>query len=123
MRILILVSAMILAGCGGRVANPIALNKSFDGELSCAHLAGELDVNAKRLVELTGESKDKPIHNLGMMLSSPLFHDLSPTQKNEAAALVARNDRLNALAKNKACELPIPSPSADETEMSEAVAE
>ena len=95
---------LVLCSCGGRVANPTPLERSFDAELSCAHLSGEYENNIKRLSELTGESKDKIRDNMGMLLASPLFLDFSQTQKKETQALLARNERLQALMADKTCE-------------------
>lgn len=103
MRIFALTSAIVLMSCGGRVANPVALEQSFDDKLTCAHHAGEYENNIKRLSELTGESKDKVRDNLGLLISSPLFLDFSNTQKEEAAAILARNKRLAELMAQKGC--------------------
>lgn len=106
MRALALLCALFLASCGGRVANPVALERSFDDALTCTHLAGEHENNFKRLSELTGESKDKVRDNFGLLISSPLFLDFSNTQKEEVAAILARNERLSELMKVKGCRLP-----------------
>lgn len=99
---LVVVSLTLLA-CGGRVAKPIAEKNSWDSQLSCSHLFGEYKNHDKRLVELTGESKDKPVHNLGMLLSSPLFLDLSKSQQYEATAIYKRQARLKSIMKTKQC--------------------
>lgn len=93
----------VLGACGGRVADPISVSNSWDSELSCSHLQGEYQNHDKRLVELTGERKDKPMHNVGMLLSSPLFLDLSQAQKYEAEAIYKRQERLRSIMKNKPC--------------------
>ncbi|MEP3889560.1 MAG: hypothetical protein ABJN69_03775 [Hellea sp.] len=93
----------VLGGCGGRVAKPISVATAFDSELSCSHLHGEYQNHDKRLVELTGERKDKTMHNVGMFLSSPIFLDLSQAQKYEAQAIYKRQERLRDIMKNKSC--------------------
>ena len=103
--ILFLYSTVFLAGCGGRVAAPVALENSFDSKLSCSHLNGEYSNNQKRLVELTGERKDKPIHNVGMLLTSPLFLDLSQAQKEEIQAIYDRNENITALMLSRECDM------------------
>lgn len=108
MRAIFVMGSLLLAGCGGRAANPIALEKPFDSQLSCAHLAGEYENNIKRLEELTGESREKFANNLGLLLVSPLLLDFSDAQKREAEAIVARNKRLTVLMTEKDC----PAPSA-----------
>lgn len=95
---------MLAAACGGRVAQPVMIEQSYDAKLSCAHLAGELSNNEKRLVELKAERDGKPAQNLGLLVTSPLFIDLSDTQKNEVRALIARNERIRALMTEKDCE-------------------
>ena len=99
-------ATMLLAGaCGGRVAQPVLVEQSYDAKLSCTHLAGELSNNEKRLVELKAERDGKPAENFGLLLTSPLFIDMSDSQKNEVKALIARNDRLKALMAEKSCEI------------------
>ncbi len=105
MRWISVLFAFVLTACGGRVANPVALERSFDDQLSCSHYVGELENNIKRLSELTGESNDKARDNLGLLISSPLFLDFSTTQKDEAAAILARNERLRELMAAKDCVL------------------
>ncbi|MEK7265070.1 MAG: hypothetical protein AAB227_03125 [Pseudomonadota bacterium] len=98
-------AALLLASaCGGRVAQPVLVEQSFDAKLSCAHLAGELSNNEKRLIELKAERDGKPAENLGFLLTSPLFIDLSESQKNEVKALIGRNSRLKSLMAEKGCE-------------------
>lgn len=96
-------TSLLAAGCGGRAAHPVVLDQPFDARLSCAHLAGELSNNEKRLDELQGERDGKPAYNAGMLVVSPLMLDLSDTQREEAKALVARNERLSALMAEKSC--------------------
>ena len=96
-------AATVLVGCGGRVAEPISASNSWDNELSCLHLYGEYQNHDKRLVELTGERKDKTMHNVGMFLSSPIFLDLSQAQKYEAQAIYKRQERLRSIMQNKSC--------------------
>ena len=98
------VTAVLLAACGGRVAQPVLLEQAYDSKLSCAHLAGELANNDKRLIELKAERDGKPAENFGLLLVSPLFIDMSDSQKNEVKALIARNDRLKSLMAEKNCE-------------------
>lgn len=97
-------TGVILAACGGRVANPVALSNDFDASLSCTHLSGELDNNNKRLVEILGERNAKAGRNLGTALFiNPIFIDLSQSQKKEATALTARNERIISIGTQKSC--------------------
>jgi len=103
MRFSIALLSLVLASCGGRVANPVALESGFDDRLSCAHLSGEYENNIKRLTELTGEGEDRFTNNAGLLISNPLFLDFSGTLKREAEAILARNDRLLTLMAEKEC--------------------
>lgn len=102
-RLTVALGCLMLAGCGGRVAQPIQLTRDIDPSLTCDHLKAEYDNNLKRRVELTGESADKVGNNIGILLISPLFLDLSDTQKVEVKALLARNGHLEELARGKQC--------------------
>jgi len=95
--------AVTLCGCGGRAAMPVSLVRDVDPQLGCEHLQAEYDNNARRSIELSGESAAKVGDNLGLLLVSPLFLDLSDTQKVELKALIARNERLETLAAGKGC--------------------
>lgn len=99
----IIALSVTLIGCGGRAAKPITITNDFDNQLSCSHLNGEYNNNLFRLEELTGESRDKFSNNAGMLLVSPLFLDFSQTQKQEAEALLARNERIEQLLAARAC--------------------
>ena len=94
---------LCLTGCGGRVAKPVAVTNSFDDALSCTHMRGERDNNNKRLEELIGERGEAQRDNLGFLVVSPLFLDVSNTRKTETEALLARNERLAALMTARGC--------------------
>ena len=96
-------AVLLTAACGGRVAQPVLVEQAYDSKLSCAHLAGELSNNEKRLIELKAERDGKPAENLGLLLVSPLFIDMSDSQKNEVKALIARNERIKSLMAEKSC--------------------
>lgn len=96
-----------LCACGGRAAQPVSSVGQFDSQLSCAHLKGEFENNEKRLVELVGERGERSRDNLGMLLISPLFLDLSDTQKTEASAIDIRQEKLLEILKVRSCELPV----------------
>ncbi|WAC48584.1 hypothetical protein OVA03_01210 [Asticcacaulis sp. SL142] len=104
MRLMIVLSAaVVLSGCGGRVAVPVQVFKDVDAQLTCDHLQAEYNNNIRRVGELTGESSDKVRDNIGLLLVSPLFLDLSGTQKTEVTALHERNKRLQGLSAQKQC--------------------
>jgi hypothetical protein len=98
---------VVLTACAGREANPVAVTKPFDSQLSCAHLIGEYDNNFNRLTELTKESADKVANNIGYLvlnpLAAPILFDVSQTQKVEAEALTVRNAEIIRLGQSKSC--------------------
>jgi len=97
-------AVLFLAACGGRAAQPVALETALDSQLSCSHLRGELERNILRLSELRGESEAKVGNNMGMLLVSPFFLDVSDTQTVEAQAIVDRNTRLMEMAQGRDCQ-------------------
>jgi len=103
MKYSIFFAVVFLMGCGGRVANLVPTQSPLDQNLSCLHLKGEKANHISRLAELTGERDDKVMNNLGMLLVSPLFLDLSGTEKAEAEAIYKRNQRIDELAVLKNC--------------------
>jgi len=106
MRILpILGISLLMMGCGGRVANPVKAQNDHDKLLTCSHLNGEKTNLDKRLIELVGETKDKGPNNLGMLMVSPLFLDLSQTEKEEAKAIDDRKIVLAKLMDDKDCKV------------------
>lgn len=102
-RLIICICLVALAGCGGRVARPVAVENSFDEKLSCAHVEAEFEVNKQKLIELGDERSDKTAYNIATVLWSPLFLDFSGSEKEEIEALHRRNNRLAELAKDKGC--------------------
>ena len=97
--------ALVLAGCGGREAHPVATTQSVDPLLTCAHIAAEFGNNQKRVAELAGEWSERNRDNVGLLLFSPLFLDLSQSERKEAEAIAARNQRLLELATAKSCDV------------------
>ena len=102
-RLIVAIGCLLLAGCGGRVAQPLQVTRDIDPSLTCDHLRAEYDNNLRRRVELTGESADKVGNNIGILLVSPLFLDLSDSQKIEAKSIIERNLHLEDLARQKNC--------------------
>lgn len=98
-----MIGLMALSACGGRVANIIEADNILDSKFSCTHLKGEFENHDKRLVELLGERDDKGMHNFGMLITSPLFLDLSTAQKDEAESIAKRQERLTELMSTRAC--------------------
>jgi hypothetical protein len=94
----LLVVFLLLAGCGGRAAHPVAVNNAYDDRLTCDHLHAERGVNDSKLADLTKERKDANGNNVGTaLLEGPLWLDLSGAERTEADALVKRNAVLDGL--------------------------
>ena len=96
---------LLLAGCGGRAAHPVAINNDYDDRLTCDHLRAEREVNDSKLADLTKERKNDNANNVGMAVAYPLFLDLSGAERKEAEALTKRNAVLDGMIANK-CTLP-----------------
>ncbi len=101
----VIVFSVLVGGCASREAKPVETDQPLDARLSCSHLHGERENNIKRLEELTGESRDKVAQNIGsILLLNPFLMDLSNTQKKEAEAIYARNQRIEELLAENECE-------------------
>jgi hypothetical protein len=98
------VCALLVPGCGGRIARPVADSSGIDASLSCSHLAAEYRVNLQRIRDIAGEEAGKLDDNLGWLLVMPLFIDLSAAERAEIEALAARNQRLVELAGERGCQ-------------------
>ncbi len=86
------------------MTDPVSERRAHDSFLTCNHLIAEHSVNLKRMVELDSERQFESANNVGMLLVSPLFMDLSDTEKKEIAALLKRNTELERLMMSKNCE-------------------
>ena len=95
----------LLAACGGREARIVAEQSGLDDRLTCSHLQGESSSNVARLSELNQERNNRTRDSLGFMLMSPLFIDLSDTEKRESEGMLRRNNRVQALATARGCVL------------------
>ena len=101
-RTLTLLCFLLLSGCGGRTAHPVAVNNDYDDRLTCDHLHAERGVNDSKLADLTKERKDANANNIGAaVLMGPLWLDLSGAERTEAEALTKRDAVLDALIAKK----------------------
>jgi hypothetical protein len=98
-----LLACLLLEGCGGRAARPVAITNDYDVQLTCDQLHAERGVNDSKLADLTQERKHDNANNVGMVLLDPLFLDLSGSERTEAVALTKRNTVLDDLIAKK-CE-------------------
>jgi hypothetical protein len=92
---------VLLSGCGGRAAHPVAINNDYDDRLTCDHLHAERAVNDAKLADLVKERKNDNSNNVGIALIDPLFLDLSGAERKEADALAKRNAVLDGLIGKK----------------------
>lgn len=100
---LAIASLVILAACGGRVARLVEPRSALDAQLSCDHMEAEFSTHLNRLRELSDERKRGTRDNVGILLMSPLFLNLSDTERKEAASLQERNKILLDLAEARQC--------------------
>jgi hypothetical protein len=96
-----LASAFGVAACGGRVSRPVAETNPYDSQLSCAHLEAEKDVNVMRAHDLIGEQHNDINNDVGFLVFSPLFINLSGTEQTEMKAFAAREKVLGKLIAQK----------------------
>lgn len=99
----LLLAGLVLYGCGGREARPVAKTTSFDDRLSCGHLESQLGANEARMEDLGVEAKLQSDQNVGMVLVAPLFLNLNDSERQEIEALRERNSVLIDLAEKKDC--------------------
>lgn len=102
-RIICCLLGLLLAACGGRKAEPVEAVRASDPQLTCAHIAAERRVNQSRVADLAGESQFRTQNNVGMLLASPLFLDLSDSVQVEIRAIDERNVQLDKLSAAKGC--------------------
>ncbi|MEM9046050.1 MAG: hypothetical protein AAGC81_15285 [Pseudomonadota bacterium] len=100
---LALSAVVVLVGCGGRQANPVAQQRAIDAQLTCAHLSGERSFNMARIEDLLGELEASDQNNFALLVTSPLFIDLSDSEQTEIEALHSRNEELDRLLVAKNC--------------------
>ena len=93
----LLALALLLPGCGGRVSRPVATTNPYDDQLSCTHLQAEKAVNAARARDLAGEQHNDAGNDVGFLLISPLFLNLSGSEQTELRAFAARDQVLDRL--------------------------
>jgi len=113
---------LVLAGCGGRAARPVAVTQSFDKDMTCAQIALEVDANKKRVNSLHKEDNDRHGRNaavatMGVLLGglpALMLIDDGEAQEKEINAYNARNNSLMQEAARDGC---------TEEQMAAAVAE
>ncbi len=104
----LLVGCVLLQGCGGREAHPVAIYQPGDDNRSCTSLKGEIAQTRAEIERLKPKSS-KGAWNTGMatagvFLIVPFFAmDFKNADKVELNALVNRYNYLQQLAAEKGC--------------------
>lgn len=109
-------AAALLAGCGGRTANPVSVVQPTDAVANCDILAAEIHANNRRMQSLADQKSNTTGKNValavvGVVLFWPALFamDLSDSERVEIQALQDRNAHLATLGATKRCNLgPIP---------------
>ena len=104
-------AAVMLVGCGGRSANPIASYQPGDEQRSCTGLQAEIASNEQEIIKLLpyedATGKDVALGVTGFFLIVPLFFmDFKDAEELEIRAYRQRNQRLREIAYNNGCSLP-----------------
>jgi len=112
-RMLVLSATVVLSGCGGREAHPIAATNPTDSAFDCAGLAREYTANERQIIATIkersqAEGKNVILGATGVLLFFPalFFMDPKSPEKVEIEALRNRNMVLTDIARTKKCKLP-----------------
>src|SRR5262245_32114368 len=90
---------MLLAGCAGRRAQPVAVMQSYDEKLSCDQLKAEIQTNETKALQLTGENESAHSNNValgvvGAILFWPALFAID-TGDAEKVEIQALHDRIS----------------------------
>ncbi|KAA1184882.1 hypothetical protein FP026_03735 [Rhizobium tropici] len=104
---------IILSGCGGREAHPIASTSAGDGGLDCSGVGREFAANERQILSTVKERSQAQGKNVvlgatGVLLFWPalFFMDPKSPEKVEIDALRNRNQVLTDLARSRKCPAP-----------------
>jgi len=107
---------LILGGCAGRSAQPVAVTTAADPEKSCAVLNAEITENNTKIVALRKEEEEKKAQNIvagtvGAILFFPALFvmDFQDAAGKEREALESRNQYLG-VARDEKCKNASPEP-------------
>lgn len=106
--IVLLMTVTIIAGCGGRAANPIMLQQYGDDRKSCRTLEQEMTLvqgEIQRLIPETEKTgKNVTLGVAGLFFIFPwFFMDLSKAEQMEVNAFRQRYNHLLIIATEKQC--------------------
>lgn len=106
--------SLILSGCGGREAKPIAATHPADSAFDCVGISREFAANERQIVATLKERSQAQGKNIilgatGAILFFPalFFMDPKSPEKVEIDALRNRNRVLEDIARTKKCSVPV----------------
>lgn len=109
----LLCCAIVLSGCGGREAHPIASTSAGDGGIDCGGISREFEANERQILTTVKERSQAQGKNVmlgatGVLLFWPalFFMDPKSPEKIEIDALRNRNQVLTELARSRKCPSP-----------------
>ncbi|MBE0560732.1 MAG: hypothetical protein IH622_07915 [Ochrobactrum anthropi] len=104
--------SIILAGCGGREAKPIAVTNPTDSAFDCAGISREFAANERQIISTLKERTQAQGKNIALGAAGVFFFpawfflDPKSPEKVEIDALRNRNKVLEEIARNKKCPAP-----------------
>ncbi|WP_273757729.1 hypothetical protein [Bartonella sp. AU55XJBT] len=109
--ICIVVLAVSLTACGGRLEKNISTTTLHDGTMSCADIQREFFANKRQINDTIAERSKARNKNVALAAASVIFvpalffMDVKSNESNEIAALNNRNAVLSDLARIKRCKI------------------
>ncbi|MBM7329373.1 hypothetical protein JS562_40910 [Agrobacterium sp. S2] len=103
---------VILAGCGGREAKPVAITNPTDSAFDCAGISREFAANERQIMATLKERTQAQGKNIVLgaagvfFLPALFFMDPKSPEKVEIDALRNRNKVLEDIARTKKCPAP-----------------
>jgi len=103
---------VILAGCGGREAKPVAITNPTDSAFDCAGISREFAANERQIMATLKERTQAQGKNIALgaagvfFLPALFFMDPKSPEKVEIDALRNRNKVLEDIARTKKCPAP-----------------
>lgn len=104
--------SMVLAGCGGREAKPVAITNPTDSAFDCAGISREYAANERQILatlkeRTQGQGKNIILGAAGVVFFPAFFFmDPKSPEKVEIDALRNRNKVLEDIARTKRCGQP-----------------
>ena len=105
-----LAALLLLAGCAARPVTPVQMAQPGDSGLDCGALDTQIKANAIKAAELLGKDKEVEDANTGKVIASFIFSgliglsvDLTREEQIVMRSLQDRNQRLDALSRQKGC--------------------